>query len=147
MSEEQTNGHPPAEEAPGPINVDRPKLEAFAQERERVMRAHAEEIMAHSITAQFLRAAADGCAGAIDEQALAIRREENRRLTLELTWQKEELARQAAMLAVRMREADVLLETLGRQKRELDLMAGLKIEPVVHYAEARMVAVAGMAHR
>lgn len=40
-----------------------------------------------------------------------------------------------ALLRIHREQNRILTETLVRQKRELDLLAGEKIEPVTHYAE------------
>jgi len=45
----------------------------------------------------------------------------------------------AAIVDNRVEEHEILIEALRRHKRELDLMAGEKIEPEVHFAQATLV--------
>lgn len=49
-----------------------------------------------------------------------------------------------ALLRIHRAQNQILTETLVRQKRELDLAAGLPIEPVTHYAEVVLHPVIGI---
>jgi len=49
-----------------------------------------------------------------------------------------------ALLAIHRDQNRLLIELLVRQKRELDLAAGLPIEPVTHFAEIILQPVIGI---
>ena len=137
--------------------VNRQKLDLFIHEKWTIMRDQAtalvQESQTYAVMLNHTTAALDRLAGSTGNSAelLRVMREEHKALITSLKELRGQiqLTRAASrtagalpcpqvdiILANRDKEAQQLLELIGRQDRELALMAGEKIEPMMHFAEA-----------
>lgn len=133
------------------INVD--KLDQFAREKCNVLIDHAKALIERSDIAQIASQhrinVLTAQAGASDRvEYLQTMRDAHKEMLVVLQARRDELARIASgpltqsvrfIIENRDDEARILIDAIKRQDRELALMAGEKIEPVMHFAEAVVV--------
>lgn len=146
------------------MTFDRQKADYFSQERERIMQDHAVEAAKASEAGRLMReynqaanatlaigrgtdeddAAFEHRRAQADAAALDLRRRENddmrRLLEAQLIFIEEDLR----ALDIKRRGIKAGIEALGRQKRELDHMAGIPIEPMTHFAEVVLTGRGGV---